>query len=608
MEPHENPLDDPEAAEEMRKRGIVHKSGMAAELMEEIAPLLKAEGIDLDDPDVDLDHDALNAAMSRAVEQHNLGLFTPVATQREQVEQLLAEFADASTAKNLRAAEEILDSVEPEPTAHRPAVSHVIGASLGLLDTWYTDAQLRVLLSDVRVPKWRGPARSIASRLIRAAQSGDAYASLDELIVRHGGLLVFQAGVLAVAGTIHSFANVRRTSVPDAAQYLLGPSATRAPGHTGEAFGLAPAADEFAQDLFEAFAAWLYERGDAAEFADVQRRVLENVFEMADVLEFDLRRPSGVLEFANRMESWEDEGVAETVLTSLDTYLHFRIETAEYPAPWEQVHEATGPLPHDSSPEGQETAEVMAAVDALSNDDRRRALNEVRVVNAVFPLLGWLGKGQATTPASGVRRAEIKTVASMIGVTARGTAERAAQTETLDLEFADERESLETGASNVNSIKDVPQLHAWWEALKFAEIIVRQGNRIRPGEYAQEFTDGELPPLETSEILASTFIAELLAQELKRRPKGLSTMVVFFLVERLRAAAADRRVDEKVDLSQWREMIASRATPILEMIESTGLVEGSGDELAVPPALRGAVLKGAIMALALLGEGDVLDN
>ncbi len=604
----ENPFDDPEVAEEMRKRGIVYKPGMAAELMEEIAPLLKAEGIDLDDPEADFDLDTLNAAMGRAVEQHNLSLFTPVASAREQVEQLLTEFAEAASAKNLRPAEAILDSVGPEPTTHRPAVSHVIGASLGLLDTWHTDAEVRQMLSDVPVPKWRGPARSIASRLIRAGRNGEAYASLDELIIRHGGLLVFHAGALAVAGTIHAVANARKATVPDALGYLLELSGSRPSGPSGEAFGLADRVGDSAPDLFEEFEEWLLATGDAVEFADVQTRMLENVFEMAEVLEFDLRDPSGVLEFALRMESWDDEEIAESVLATLDNYLHFQIEAAENPAPWEEAHEEVGELALGFSREAQEVSDVLAAVDALSESERRRALNDVRIVQGVFPLLEWLGNGKATTPAGGVRRAEIATVAGMIGVTARGIAAPAAQAETLDLGLADEAIEAGSPVRAVNSTRDVPELYAWWEALKLAEIIERDRSRIRPGEYAQEFAHGELPPLETSEILASTFISELLAHELGPRRTMLSSMVVFLVAEKLRAAVAGRAPEEPVDLSQWKEEIAPRVVVLLQMLESAGLVDASGGEIEVPPALRGVVLKGAIMGLMILNEDDAVDE
>jgi len=601
----ENPFEDPEVAEEMRKRGIVHKPGMAAELMEEIAPLLKAEGIDLDDPEAEFDLDTLNTAMSRAVEQHNLSLFTPVASEREQVEQLLTEFAEASTAKNLRAAEAILDSVEPEPTAHRPAASHVIGASLGLLDTWYTDAEVRQALSEVPVPKWRGPARSIARRLIRAGRSGEAFALLDELIARHGGLLVFHAGALAVAGTIHAVANARKTTVPDAFGYLLELSGSRPSGPLGEAFGLA---DGSAPDLFEEFEEWLLATGDAVEFADVQTRMLENAFEMAEVLEFDLRHPSGVLDFALRMESWDDEEIAESVLATLDNYLHFQIEVAENPAPWEEAHAEVGELALAFSRDAQEVSDVLAAVDALSESERRRALNDTRIVQGVFPLLEWLGNGKATTPAGGVRRAEIATVAGMIGVAARGVAAPAAQTETLDLGLADEAIEARSPVRAVNSTRDVPELYAWWEALQHAEIIERDRSRIRPGEHAEEFTHDELPPLETSEMLASTFISELLAHELGPRRTMLSSMVVLLVAEKLRAAVAGRPPEEHVDLSQWQEEIAPRVAALLQMLESAGLVHVRGGEIEVPPALRGVVLKGAIMGLMILNEDDVVDE
>src|SRR5699024_11844218 len=83
----------------------------------------------------------------------------------------------------------IFASIEPEPTTRRPAASHVIGASMGLLDTWYTDAALTQSLGHVTIPKWRGPARSTARSLLTAARSGQAYASLDTLIMRHGGKL-----------------------------------------------------------------------------------------------------------------------------------------------------------------------------------------------------------------------------------------------------------------------------------------------------------------------------------------------------------------------------------------------------------------------------------
>src|SRR5699024_2931322 len=119
--------------------------------------------------------DTLNAALARATEQYNLELFTPTGRHRDQVLEVLEEFSAAvSRKRGERQAEAVLDSIEPEPTTRRPAASHVIGASMGLLDTWYTDAALTQSLGHVTIPKWRGPARSTARSLLTAAQIGRA--------------------------------------------------------------------------------------------------------------------------------------------------------------------------------------------------------------------------------------------------------------------------------------------------------------------------------------------------------------------------------------------------------------------------------------------------
>jgi len=61
----------------MARLGIVRQPGMAAELMEQLKPLLAADGVDLDDPD-GVDLDTLQGALDRATERHNMRLFTPV--------------------------------------------------------------------------------------------------------------------------------------------------------------------------------------------------------------------------------------------------------------------------------------------------------------------------------------------------------------------------------------------------------------------------------------------------------------------------------------------------------------------------------------------------
>lgn len=56
----------------MKKAGIVHRPGLANEMLEEMAPLLAEQGIDLSDPDAEVDPDRLNAALSYATERYNM--------------------------------------------------------------------------------------------------------------------------------------------------------------------------------------------------------------------------------------------------------------------------------------------------------------------------------------------------------------------------------------------------------------------------------------------------------------------------------------------------------------------------------------------------------
>ena len=55
-----SPFDDPEFVEMLNRAGITHRPGMADEFLQEIGPLLAADGIDMDNPNQDMDLDDLN--------------------------------------------------------------------------------------------------------------------------------------------------------------------------------------------------------------------------------------------------------------------------------------------------------------------------------------------------------------------------------------------------------------------------------------------------------------------------------------------------------------------------------------------------------------------
>jgi hypothetical protein len=72
------------------------QTGMAKELLHELAPLLAEEGIDVDNIDVP-DMQTLQRALNRAMERHNMSLFTPVGQARELAAVTLRLAAEAIT-------------------------------------------------------------------------------------------------------------------------------------------------------------------------------------------------------------------------------------------------------------------------------------------------------------------------------------------------------------------------------------------------------------------------------------------------------------------------------------------------------------------------------
>ena len=98
---------------DMRRRGpepppgppqIQLKPGMAQGLLRELAPLLAEEGIDVDDIDVP-DTETLQRALNRAMERHNMSLFTPVGQARELAAVTLRLAAEAIADGDTRLAE-----------------------------------------------------------------------------------------------------------------------------------------------------------------------------------------------------------------------------------------------------------------------------------------------------------------------------------------------------------------------------------------------------------------------------------------------------------------------------------------------------------------------
>ena len=184
---------------------IQWKPGLAGEMMRELAPLLAEEGIDVDAIDVP-DLPTLQAAMDRAVERHNMTLFTPVGTARALAVEVLREAVQALAEPDTSTATSVMNKGQPDSLDGTAAtVAACIGVCLGLLDEWLpgdSDAVPARLAGRVKLPALPWLGQRAAADILALASKGRAFRSLDKLIVRQGGEHVLYGSTLALAAVL----------------------------------------------------------------------------------------------------------------------------------------------------------------------------------------------------------------------------------------------------------------------------------------------------------------------------------------------------------------------------------------------------------------------
>jgi hypothetical protein len=218
---------------DMRRRGpepppgppqIQLKPGMAQELLRELAPLLAEEGIDAGNIDVP-DMETLQRALNRAMERHNMSLFTPVGQARELAAVTLRLAAEAITDGDTRLAAGVLDQARPEsPDGSAPTVAACTGLALGLLDQWLAGHDTGApagLATMTRLPAGHWTGQRAATDILTLARKGRAFASLDSLIVRQGGQHVLYGSALVLAAALQSWAQHTETPLIDLARTVV---------------------------------------------------------------------------------------------------------------------------------------------------------------------------------------------------------------------------------------------------------------------------------------------------------------------------------------------------------------------------------------------------
>lgn len=614
---------DDEAERALQRLGIVRVPGLAQDLLTQLAPLLAEEGIDLE-AGVAPDPDVLNEALQRATERHNMELHTPTGLQREQALTVLRRFTELITLGDESRAAATLALLDPEESEHRPAISHVIGVSLGLLDEWSRDRSRRRALQNLgNAPAVRrSPA---AADIVEAAlRGGRAFSSLDDLTITHGGLHLLRGGAVAVAAAVRAIARKSHTRVPAmCAELLIGDD--RYPELLDRFLDTSPLASAAATTPFpyedeaivEEFTDWL-EAQPLSRIAapDVASEVntLSGVLLALRTTGGDPDDPESLASLVDTLvqlaEEREDEELTSTAMAGLATLRDFaehRRQTSgdQDHQSWERLHEQPTRLMA-----GWGLADVASVLDPeVPEDERRAALAATTACSAVVQLLAWLGAGRAVTPSGWLRLADIQPVAAMLGIRAEGTRGRSTAWDQQD-------HGCGETPVEVRSMSELPLLLAWWRALLLTDVIELTATRVRPGPTAPAWTTSPIPAASTTAEFVAACVGHVLCQGLAMDAHGVGVASAERALNLAWGALGTDPVtdDDIVDEGLWDDMDVQGGIPYaitigtarrLENLEQLGLVEGTQTRLRVPPALRPAVAHGLGFAGAVLkASGD----
>jgi hypothetical protein len=203
---------------------IQFKPGLASDLLRELAPLLAEGGIDVNNIDVP-DLETLQQALDRAMERHNMAMFTPVGPARELAAVTMRLAAEAIADGDTTLAAGILDQAQPEsPDGSAATVAGCIGLALGLIDHWLAGHDTSAppgLAGLTQLPAGHWTGERAARDILTLARKGRAFASLDALIARQGGQHILYGSALVLAAALQAWARHADTPVIDLARTVI---------------------------------------------------------------------------------------------------------------------------------------------------------------------------------------------------------------------------------------------------------------------------------------------------------------------------------------------------------------------------------------------------
>lgn len=577
-----SPFDDADLPQLPPEARIHHQPGMAAELMEQLAPLLAADGIDLDDLE-NVDLDELNAAMGRAVERHNMELNTPIGNERARTINTLREISLAQHHEKTGVVHQIFESIGRYPTQTKPSSGHLMGVVMETLDRLYGDKTLRSALGVVRLPALSATTKAAAQDIQELAVQGQAFSSLDTLLPRHGGSELTQAGAALLTATVATIAEYGRAEFKAVLDELLPGQQISEAAIKGSAFGVAAAQQTASQQYLRDFEHWLTHK---EELVDDPTEIIDNFSTItadAQRAGIDLHQPEQIDALLASLAEGLDPDYVAKALDMLHYYIHFRLSTDAEPQHWYEVHAAITEITEDADDHPWDLEGILIAANDVDTEQRHQAILRLPMVTGLSDLRLWLGTSQAVTTTGAPKRADIQTVAAMIGLELQGVA----------------RLPEEPQTGYVQSALQSDELMAWWYTLEDLDIIEVTSTKVRPGPMLDEYSTPV--PLDQGDTVVAAYTSHLLALQLQQSP--VAAPALGYTITRLVDAMAGEVWDWDVDEDDMRSrMITAVSNGHLKRLEKAGLLRFTGNEPDVPQTLHAPLVLGLMMAIEEFGE------
>jgi hypothetical protein len=618
-----------------------------APYLADMAPYLAAEGIDLDSLEESTELTSIMEALTRANQQYNLGRMTTTDAQRQEALDVLRRFTRAVAAGDEGAADDILDAVDIDPEDDSLAATQVVGTGLRLLDSWGLDAQLRGPLRSTRLPPWEVNSRAASRGVLALAKTSQAVATVNELIERYTGEVLYWGTALAVSSVVVTVASKRGIDVDQAIADLLGDQAPQSLGidqstpadifdvrvtpgtfgssdrskrrtvRKGRGSGDPAKAHLSSKDrgMLKDFETWLRDQNPitATDDVEIQVGILTSIVSLAQSRGLDIHDPLGTEYLADEIslnlddpsgDTDDADDAATAALTILTDYVHFRLDTSTDQEGWgmadETLHEALSQI----DPIRHILGQVVEEASLINPADRVAVVMNLPLITAVSPLLKWIGSGKPVTSTGCLRRADIGTVAAMLGISAVGV-------KSSNSTVPPEQEALPGTAASpaaepqtvyVTSMWDLPVLSQWWSVLQLCGLIDVTSTKVRPGLAAEQWLTASEPLLETADVIIGLFLGEYLTKDLNQWGI-LGRYKVMGLVARLVAALDPMQQGLSAD-DQPDQLQTFGDQDFAQLARLGLLTKNASGEHTVPATLRGPVATGLLLTFSIVTSSD----